>query len=104
MPPVRSPSPIRRQGIAVGVKYECWEAGLGPGQRVRTTSGIDRIGMTPVIRSRRSFLRTTVALAGTAPLVAGPPRARADGGGGPLIAYVGTFSSPLHDVPPTQVD
>jgi 6-phosphogluconolactonase (cycloisomerase 2 family) len=25
-------------------------------------------------------------------------------GGGPLLAYVGTFSSPLGDVPPTQVD
>ena len=30
--------------------------------------------------------------------------ARSDEAGGPLIAYVGTFSSPLRDVLPTQVD
>ena len=60
--------------------------------------------MTPVDRSRRSFLRRSVALAGTSPLVAGPLPARAEGAGGPLIAYVGTFSSPLRDVLPTQVD
>ncbi|HEX6987267.1 MAG TPA: lactonase family protein [Planctomycetaceae bacterium] len=59
--------------------------------------------MTPLDRSRRSFLKTSVALAGTAPFLAGSLRAGADGGG-PLIAYVGTFSSPLRDVPPTQVD
>lgn len=60
--------------------------------------------MTPIDRSRRSFLRTSVALAGGAPLVAGSLRARADEPGGPLMAYVGTFSSPLRDVLPTQVD
>jgi 6-phosphogluconolactonase (cycloisomerase 2 family) len=31
-------------------------------------------------------------------------RAEPDGGAGPLLAYVGTFSSPLRDVLPTQVD
>lgn len=46
--------------------------------------------------SRRSFLKTSVALAG-APLAAQPADA-------PLFAYVGTFSSPLRDVLPTQVD
>ena len=60
--------------------------------------------MTPPDRSRRSFLKTSVALAGTTPLIAGSLRARADEAGGPLIAYVGTFSSPLRDVLPTQVD
>jgi 6-phosphogluconolactonase (cycloisomerase 2 family) len=54
--------------------------------------------------SRRSFLTTSVALAGTAPFLAGSPEARADEAGGPLLAYVGTFSSPLRDVLPTQVD
>src|SRR6266446_3656759 len=50
--------------------------------------------MIPFERSsRRSFLKTSFALAGTAPLV-----------GGLLLAYVGTFSSPLRDVLPTQVD
>jgi 6-phosphogluconolactonase len=60
--------------------------------------------MNPVDRSRRSFLRASVALAGTAPLVAGSLPARAGQGGGPLIAYVGTFSSPLRDVLATRVD
>jgi 6-phosphogluconolactonase len=32
------------------------------------------------------------------------PRAQAGKTSGPLVAYVGTFSSPLHDVLPTQVD
>jgi 6-phosphogluconolactonase len=50
-------------------------------------------------RSRRSFLQTSAALAGITPLVAGATRAVR-----PLIAYVGTFSSPLRDVLPTQVD
>src|SRR5260370_25259131 len=31
-------------------------------------------------------------------------RGEADGDAGPLLAYVGTFSSPLRDVLPTQVD
>lgn len=60
--------------------------------------------MTAVDGSRRSFLRTTVALAGASPFLAGTPRARADGAAGPLLAYVGTFSAPLRDVLPTQVD
>ena len=55
-------------------------------------------------RSRRSFLKTSVALAGTPPLLAGPPRAQSDEADQPLMAYVGTFSSPLRDVLPTQVD
>src|SRR5260221_513519 len=54
--------------------------------------------------SRRSFLKTSLALAGTAPLVAGLLRAEAGQAGGLLLAYVGTFSSPLRDVLPTQVD
>jgi 6-phosphogluconolactonase (cycloisomerase 2 family) len=60
--------------------------------------------MTPLDRSRRWFLRTSVALAGTTPLVAGWLHAQSKEAGGPLIAYVGTFSSPLRDVLPTQVD
>src|SRR6266446_2686659 len=61
--------------------------------------------MIPFERSsRRSFLKTSFALAGTAPLVAGLLRAEAREAGGLLLAYVGTFSSPLRDVLPTQVD
>jgi 6-phosphogluconolactonase (cycloisomerase 2 family) len=50
--------------------------------------------MTP---SRRSFLASSAALA------AGTARAQSPAAG-PLLAYVGTFSSPLKDVLPTQVD
>jgi 6-phosphogluconolactonase (cycloisomerase 2 family) len=60
--------------------------------------------MNPPDRSRRSFLRGTVALAGAAPFVSGLLRAGERAAAGPLIAYVGTFSSPLGPVPPTQVD
>ena len=53
--------------------------------------------------SRRSFLKTAAILAGTVPL---PISAATQGDRGkrPLMAYVGTFSSPLQDVLPTQVD
>ena len=50
--------------------------------------------------SRRSFLKASAAL--TLAGCAGP--ARPDVAPGPLIAYVGTFSSPLRDMLPTQVD
>jgi 6-phosphogluconolactonase (cycloisomerase 2 family) len=54
--------------------------------------------------SRRSFLKTSAALAGVSPFLSGLLRAQPGGGRGPLVAYVGTFSSPLRDVLPTQVD
>jgi 6-phosphogluconolactonase len=60
--------------------------------------------MTLIDRSRRSFLKTSVALAGTTPLIAGLLQAQSNQIDRPLIAYVGTFSSPLHDVLSTQVD
>ena len=60
--------------------------------------------MTESGESRRAFLKTSVALAATTSLVDGVLRAHTDGDAGPLLAYVGTFSSPLGDVPPTQVD
>src|SRR4029434_7377246 len=53
--------------------------------------------------SRRSFLKTSVALAGSAPFLAAVKTTSAEGKG-PLMAYIGTFSSPLRDVLPTQVD
>ena len=56
--------------------------------------------------SRRSFLKTSmVAVGATAPLTAGSlSAARVGASAGPLMAYVGTFSSPLKDVLPTQDD
>src|SRR5256885_8184831 len=60
--------------------------------------------MTIARESRRSFIKTSVALAGAASLMDSMARAEPDGDAGPLLAYVGTFSSPLRDVLPTQVD
>lgn len=60
--------------------------------------------MIPQESSRRSFLKTSVALVGTTPLIGSSNRAQAEESNGPLFAYVGTFSSPLGDVLPTQVD
>src|SRR2546426_9351312 len=54
--------------------------------------------------SRRSFVKTSAVLAGSAPLLAGLIKAQPATGKAPLMAYVGTFSSPLRDVLPTQVD
>ena len=59
--------------------------------------------MTPPI-SRRLFLKASAALAGGGPVWASLLQARADAAGGPLIAYVGTYSAPLRKVRHTQVD
>jgi len=59
--------------------------------------------MTPPI-SRRLFLKASAALAGGGPVWASLLQARAGAAGGPLIAYVGTYSAPLRKVRPTQVD
>ena len=60
--------------------------------------------MAPRDPTRRSFVKASVALAGATTLLDGPLRARPTESGGPLLAYVGTFSSPLRDTLPTQVD
>jgi 6-phosphogluconolactonase (cycloisomerase 2 family) len=54
--------------------------------------------------SRRSFLKASSAMAIGASLLADPLHAQSGNAKGPLMAYVGTFSSPLRDVLPTQVD
>jgi 6-phosphogluconolactonase (cycloisomerase 2 family) len=54
--------------------------------------------------SRRSFLKASAMLAGSAPLWPSVVQARSVAAKAPLVAYVGTFSSPLRDVLPTQVD
>lgn len=60
--------------------------------------------MTHCSLSRRSFLAKSAAIAGTTSLLASMRPADSQEPSAPLIAYVGTFSSPLHDVLPTQVD
>jgi 6-phosphogluconolactonase len=53
---------------------------------------------------RRSFLKTSLAAAAALPLVSGSLHAQSDVADRPLLAYVGTFSAPLRDTLPTQVD
>jgi len=55
-------------------------------------------------RSQPSFLTTSVIFIWTTALLAGLLHAQSNEASRPLIAYVGTFSSPLRDVLPTQVD
>lgn len=54
--------------------------------------------------SRRDFLTTSAVVAGTTSVLGRILQAQPAGSSQPLIAYVGTFSSPLRDVLPTQVD
>ncbi len=54
--------------------------------------------------SRRAFLKAVATWAGTATLGGGWSATHAAAGSAGLMAYVGTFSSPLRDVLPTQVD
>ena len=60
--------------------------------------------MTSAPHSRRSFLQASAALAAASTLVGNAASSQAKEKSGPLMAYVGTFSSPLGDVLPTQVD
>ena len=60
--------------------------------------------MMPLDNSRRAFLKSSVAFAATAPLMESLLQAQPVDAAGPLLAYVGTFSSPLRDMLPTQVD
>ena len=60
--------------------------------------------MTPIDRSRRSFLKAAAALAAATPFSQAKVRAGSAEVATRLKAYVGTFSSPLRDTLPTQVD
>jgi 6-phosphogluconolactonase (cycloisomerase 2 family) len=60
--------------------------------------------MTTPAYSRRSFLKTSAVLAGATPIATSLLHGQSSQTRGPLVAYVGTFSSPLRDVLPTQVD
>jgi len=66
---------------------------------MQPTSNLNSSGI-----SRRSFLHTTTVLAAGASLLAELPSAQSASAKRPLMAYVGTFSSPLRDTLPTQVD
>ncbi len=59
--------------------------------------------MTQIDLTWRSFLKI-FALVFSLPLLVSWQQAKAKEAGGPLIAYVGTFSSPLRDMLATQVD
>ena len=54
--------------------------------------------------SRRSFLKRTSAVAGISPVMTCLASAKDAQAGSSLVAYVGTFSSPLRNTLPTQVD
>src|SRR5579871_3448888 len=60
--------------------------------------------MIPRDANRRSFLKTAVAALGASPFATSSLQAEPGQLQGRTIGYVGTFSSPLHDVLPTQVD
>jgi 6-phosphogluconolactonase len=60
--------------------------------------------MIPSVISRRSFLIFSCLPAVCASLMAGLLMAQSPETVEQLMAYVGTFSSPLRDMPPTQVD
>jgi len=63
-----------------------------------------RSNMIPPTLSRRSFLKASAALAVGGPIAAPFLKARAAAAQAPLIAYVGTYSSPLPIIRPGQVD
>src|SRR5262245_8582679 len=60
--------------------------------------------MPALASSRRTFLKSAATIAGFSPIMDGFLMAQPGEAAGPLLAYVGTFSSPLRDVLPTQVD
>src|SRR5262245_8098985 len=60
--------------------------------------------MNPPTQSRRSFLKTSTVFASAATVLEDTSWALPKDADRPLLAYVGTFSSPLKDVLPTQVD
>src|SRR5882724_4558039 len=59
--------------------------------------------MNPLLLSRRSFVKTSAALVGSSVLPS-LRNAKAAAAQAPLIAYVGTYSSPLPIIRPGQVD
>jgi 6-phosphogluconolactonase (cycloisomerase 2 family) len=72
-------------------------SGVSPGNRLEGQPVTERD------HSRRAFVKSTVAIASTG-VLPGDSAAQPGEADAPLFAYVGTFSSPLKDVLPTQVD
>src|SRR2546427_3883042 len=64
----------------------------------------DSTNMNPPGVSRRAFLKTSTALTAGSSLLPSLLEVQSAEVKRPLMAYVGTFSSPLRDVLPTQVD
>ena len=60
--------------------------------------------MPPTSDTRRSFLKAAAGAAGAAALAEGFAVRETEAADGPLLAYVGTYSAPLRNVPATQVD
>lgn len=60
--------------------------------------------MNPADISRRCFLKTSATLAAGGGILASARLAEAVTASAPLLAYVGTYSAPLKNVRPTQVD
>ncbi|MCB1079272.1 MAG: lactonase family protein, partial [Verrucomicrobiae bacterium] len=54
--------------------------------------------------TRRSFLKLTAALSSGGPLLVSDWLGAQGNAAGPLMAYVGTYTSPLQNMRPTQVD
>ena len=75
-----------------------WPPGCSP-----PTASLTRSTMTPRDGSRRTFLKSSAAFAAV-PHLGDASGAQPKEREGRLLAYVGTFSSPLRDVLPTQVD
>ncbi|HEV8003804.1 MAG TPA: lactonase family protein [Planctomycetaceae bacterium] len=60
--------------------------------------------MTSVNRSRRAFFKASLSLASATTLGSRSLLAQREKSAGLLLAYVGTYSAPLRDMPATQVD
>jgi len=73
---------------------------------ISSSTTVGQSFLRPVLpgTSRRSFLKACAVFAGSASYLPGAMMAQSAGERTPLMAYVGTFSSPLRDVLPTQVD
>src|SRR5262245_44652774 len=88
----------------LGVAVELGQDGRTPNTSAWGSSSISESWLAMVrTRSRRSFLKTTTAMTLT-PLTSLLPHTGAGKPDASLVAYVGTFSSPLRDTLPTQVD
>jgi len=60
---------------------------------------------SPSAITRRSLLKTSTAMVASGPMIwASIPQGRAASDAAPLMAYVGTYTAPLKNMPSTQVD